>query len=284
MPDSSTSVPSGKASAADSPSTLRQRNLGAATRRIVVGFLTGATALSLLIEATRVVTFWGALGLCLLAGGISIIRRGAAVIRSCVLALGLTTSVIVFTPIIDRTVEWLDIGQAAPQHADAVVVLGAGMHCGSGQLDSTSTARLHSGLALWRAGIAPVLVISDSDPDLRPAGCKSQADAQTQFITALYPTEGPELVELARMRTTATEAREVARIAPLRGWENVVVVTSPTHTRRARDTFRRAGLDPIMVSAAEGQYDPSFSRPVSRIRATGLVLREVAGLTKSKLR
>lgn len=266
-------------SAIESPSRTPKRRV----HQFAYGVAMGCTALVLLIDSIRFVSY-PLLGLlAIVAGALGLSEVGRRLLQRAVIALGCVTALIVFTPLVDWCVEVLDVSQPPPQTADAIVVLGAGIHCSTGQLDAASLARLTTAITLWRSGVAPLIAISDSSAVTRPAGCPSQANVQRALITSLAGTGGPETIVLPAMRTTATEADAVANVQGLRGWTRVVVVTSPTHTRRARDIFEHAGVHAVVVAATEPQYDRSFSRPTHRIRALGLVVREVAGTVKAKL-
>lgn len=115
----------------------------------------------------------------------------------------------------------------APIHADAVVVL------------SGSPKRLPKGLALVRAGWAPLLVVSRStDPtQLEERACAHRLDVRVLCRRAdPYSTEG--------------EARMVRALARQRGWTTVDVVTSRYHVFRARLLLRRCFHGRLRVVAA----------------------------------
>ncbi|HEY2935786.1 MAG TPA: YdcF family protein [Gaiellaceae bacterium] len=98
--------------------------------------------------------------------------------------------------------------------ADAVVVLSGSNH-----------DRLPRGLALMRAHVAPVLVVSDG--------------ARTE--PRLCGRRRPYRVLCVRPNPFSTrgEAEEIARLARARGWRTVDVVTSRYHVYRARLIIKR---------------------------------------------
>ncbi len=102
----------------------------------------------------------------------------------------------------------------APGRADAVVVLSGSNH-----------DRLPRGLALMRARIAPLLVVSDG---LRtaPGLCGRRTPYRVLCIR-------PEPF------STKGEAEAIARLARDRGWRTVDVVTSRYHVFRARIIVKR---------------------------------------------
>jgi uncharacterized SAM-binding protein YcdF (DUF218 family) len=77
----------------------------------------------------------------------------------------------------------------------------------------------------------------------------------------------------------------VRRLARDRHWKRILLVTSPTHSRRALLTFRRAGLDAVSVPCRETRYyleDPRL--PGDRLRAFSDALYEIIGLQVYRLR
>jgi uncharacterized SAM-binding protein YcdF (DUF218 family) len=117
-----------------------------------------------------------------------------------------------------------------PIHADAVVVL------------SGSPTRLPKGLALVRAGWAPLLVVSRStDPTrLELRACAHELDV-------------PVLCRRADPYSTEGEAKMVRMLAERRGWTAVDVVTSRYHVFRARLLLRRCYRGRLRVVAAPNQ-------------------------------
>jgi uncharacterized SAM-binding protein YcdF (DUF218 family) len=64
-----------------------------------------------------------------------------------------------------------------------------------------------------------------------------------------------------------------------RGFERLILVTSPLHTLRASLAFQTVGLEVTTVAAAEPRYDlEGMSRVGDRLRAFGPVLHERLGL------
>lgn len=190
----------------------------------------------------------------------------------------------VFTPFTKRLAEGLIVNEA-PQKADLIVVLGGGMHCGARELEGTSLARLAKGLELWRAGYAPRLTLSDTVGEIfGDARCPSLGLLAAQHVKALYGDEGPEIVLLPRMRTTRTEALAVAQRVRERGWQRVLLVTTPTHSRRAAGAFRKLGLEVLSVNSSEPRFDMALVAPADRLQALTPLAREYLGLLAYWLR
>lgn len=188
-------------------------------------------------------------------------------------------AVCLLTPVLRAPLAGLVLSQP-PTRADAIVILGAGVQCGTGTLDPHSLARLVRGLELWRAGYAPRLTVSEQSDLLGPASCPRQSDLQRAHIRALYPRGGPEIVTLRRVTTTRDEAARVRDLARERGWRRVLVVTSPSHSRRATRLVASGGVEAVSVPAGETRFDMTLPSPYDRLVALRTLLYE--GLSRVK--
>lgn len=194
-------------------------------------------------------------------------------------AVAVFVAVAVFTPALEPIERYLDVGER-PQNTDAIVILGGGIQCDSNELATDSLARLVRGLELWRQGFAPRVTVSEAGEAMIGPSCGSVSTVARRTIGRLYPDGGPEIIDLLKVKNTRDEAENAARIGKARGWKRVLVVTSPTHTRRARATFRDAGLTAIAVSSSEPRYDTGFRLPSDRLRSLEAIVHELAGLLK----
>ena len=246
-----------------------------------LGVGVGCLSLFLLIEAVPFVSYPKLAAALAMAGVLSVFPRGRQLLKFGVAATALLSALILFTPVVDWSVDALDVA-VAPRKADVLVVLGAGIHCGAGNLDATSIARTTKGLALWRSGFAPEITVSDGDRSIL-GRCPSQAQVTQEFIDSLLGSTGPPVVVLRNMRTTSTEANAIAKLQVARKWKTVMIVTSPTHSRRALRTFRRAGVNAFVVAADEPNFDTGFGHPVDRLRAVAPAFRELAGMIKNRI-
>lgn len=113
----------------------------------------------------------------------------------------------------------------SPQRADAIVVL------------SGDRARLTTGLRLFHEHVAPTLLISRDDRPWPEADALCGRQGIRCFRADPYSTQG--------------EAETVARLERGRDWEEIVVVTSRYHLRRARMLFERCTHRRPQVVAAE---------------------------------
>lgn len=191
---------------------------------------------------------------------------------------------VVFTPLTRTLAEGLIVNEA-PQKADLIVVLGGGMHCGAGELEASSLARLEKGLELWRAGYAPRLTLSDTVGEIfGDARCPSLGRVAAERVRALYGDESPEIIFLPQMRTTRTEALAVGGLVQERGWGRVLLVTTPTHSRRAVGAFRKLGVEVVSLVSSEPRFDMALLSPADRLQALTPLVREYLGLLTYRLR
>lgn len=206
------------------------------------------------------------LGLALVGGAVGAFRPGLLALRWGAGALVLVLWACLLTPVLRGPLAALTLEQP-PQKADAIVVLGGGIHCVSGQLESSSVARMLRGLELWRAGYASVLTFSQQSGLLWQKGCPKMSDLEAQAVQELYGDHGPTLLTLNNVTTTRDEAARVRDLARKRGWKTVLLVTTPSHSRRAQALFTRYGVRAISVPCAETRFDQSLPLPSDRFFA-----------------
>src|SRR5688572_11265366 len=140
-----------------------------------------------------------------------------------------------FTPLPNLALRRLGASPAA-QDADAIVVLGSGVHAG-GELTDASLRRLLHGVALYHRGRAPLLVVSG--PANRAGVVEARVRAQMARALAI-PASAIVVVETAL--TTQEEARDVAVALRARRVRRVLVVTNPLHLVRSLGVFEDAGF------------------------------------------
>ncbi|MGE0439860.1 MAG: YdcF family protein [Gemmatimonadales bacterium] len=124
--------------------------------------------------------------------------------------------------------------------ADALMVLSASI-TDDGRLKEPAGDRLLEGLRLVKAGAAPRLVLSRIERTEGGRTVTSDAD-QAALIDLVVPGVEPLVVPATSTRTEALGAADLART---RGWRTLIVVTSPTHSRRACATFEAVGFTVI---------------------------------------
>ena len=123
------------------------------------------------------------------------------------------------------------------QVADVVVVLGAPL-ARTGALSAVVEERVVAGVALWRAGAAPLLCVTGGG---RP---RAEADAMAERVLSLGVPASALRVERTA-RSTVENARNVAALLAPEGVRTAWLVTQPFHTRRACRCFAAVGLAPL---------------------------------------
>lgn len=160
-----------------------------------------------------------------------------------------------------------------PSPVAAVVVLSGGL-TPTGLLESSAGDRLFEGLQLIRAGVAPRLVLPRVEAT-GPGGIALDSDAdQARFLGLLSPAP---VVDRIPAQSTREEAEGVARLAREGGWGDLVVVTSPLHSRRACATFEAVGLRVVCWPSLDREYGLGRMTPGERIRAFRDLIYETAG-------
>lgn len=161
--------------------------------------------------------------------------------------------------------------------ADAIVVLSASL-TDEGLLTGVAVDRLLEGARLYRAGAAPRLVLSRIETDID--GRLTSSDGDQRAVLALAGLD-PALEIVAPVGTTRLEAERVAEQGRGRGWRRIVVVTSPSHTRRACATFEAVGFEVTCRAAPDRQVAwGQLDSPGDRAAAFGQWMYEVLGLAK----
>jgi len=186
-------------------------------------------------------------------------------------ALGLATLALFFLGAFTPLPVFLYAMISVPVHierADAIVVLAGGGVLASGQLTDTSLRRTVRGIALYRDGLAPLLVLSGA------AGRRSEGAARAVLAGKCGV---PDTAILASSAGHTTH-EEVAVLRPLlraRGVRRLILVTDGAHMRRAMGLVRDAGFDVVAAPVAEVAAP---TQPEPRLRLLRAALREGVAL------
>lgn len=157
---------------------------------------------------------------------------------------------VMFTPIV-RPLAATFVRADAPgdRPPDAVVVL-SGSVSDDGLMTGQALDRLLSGMQLATSRRVPSLALSVVSASGQP-GIRSEAD-QRALVAMAAPLVTPRFVH--NVHSTRDEALAFAALARTHGWQHVIVVTSPMHSRRACAALEVAGLHVECVPAAGRDY------------------------------
>ena len=134
--------------------------------------------------------------------------------------------------------------------ADALVVLAAGLN-NDGVLSNNSMRRALRGIALYKKGLAPLLVLSGS-----PAQTGGRPEAQVRADLAGELGVPPAaVVLLGSARTTREEAVEVGKLLKPRGVQRILLVTHGDHMARALPLFEAVGFEVLPAPVFDTVYD-----------------------------
>jgi vancomycin permeability regulator SanA len=132
--------------------------------------------------------------------------------------------------------------------ADVIVVFGCGVRA-DGKPSLALADRVRTGCALYREGLAPVIVMSGGYGHRRPV---SEPTAMRRAAIELgVPAEAIVLDESGwSTKHTVENVREMAKS---RRWENVLMVSHGYHLSRVKMLSHRAGLVSYTVPAQESR-------------------------------
>ena len=163
---------------------------------------------------------------------------------------------------------------AAP--VDGIVVLSASVNT-DGLINPPGLDRLREGIRLHQLGVSNRLILSSIQWDDRP---DVRSDSDQRAIVAGSGTT-PELHIVPDVGSTRTEALRIAELAKSHGWTSIVLVTSPTHTRRACASFEAVGFAVVCRPSPNRTHAGGhLGAPADRSAAFGLWLYELLGWWK----
>lgn len=276
VPAMSTSAPALSAALAQSdkpaPGITRDKRTGmffGAMSGLLSGILLDQLGTLDLLPMLRRESLWTILILALLGAwlGAGRARRVLHGVTSTVFGLWLVVSL---SPLADGLVRSIYI-ESPPEAADAVVVLGSYIQPDN-DFSNTALTRLTRGLELVRESYAPRLVLPEIKPPAGSYATATNALAERLDIPITVETVGP-------VSNTHDEAMLISALARQRGWKKILLVTSPTHIRRAAATFRKTGLIVVPTPSRETSYNAEAPHTADeRRRAFGDAVREIVGL------
>jgi uncharacterized SAM-binding protein YcdF (DUF218 family) len=176
---------------------------------------------------------------------------------------------------------WLVVADPLPARGDAIVMLAG-----------APAARLLETAALYQRGVAPHVAVTRERRSAatitairRGVTLPEPHDEATRQLRVLGVPANAITVLRGRAYSTLSEARLIARWACRTGRHSLVVVTSPSHTRRARLILRRALAPDVVLAVRPAPADFFPRRRWWRHRQTAkLVLSEYQKLVNYWLR
>jgi uncharacterized SAM-binding protein YcdF (DUF218 family) len=135
------------------------------------------------------------------------------------------------------------------RNADAIVVLGAAQY--NGWPSPVLRARLDHGLALYREGLAPTIVVTGG---VGRGDKESEAMVARRYLLAHHVPDSAVVVQ-PQGRSTQASMTAVALWLAGRGRHSAILVSDPFHMFRLRLEARRTGL--------EAYTSPTETSPIS---------------------
>lgn len=163
------------------------------------------------------------------------LRHRRNFLRNVLVLVLLVVGVRLLSPVLANAyANWLIVADRL-ERADAAVAL-----------SGADGERLLASIELYKAGTVEKILIVGPDVPLLKVYTEeeglTQGEAKRRIAIRRGVAEEDILVEL-RASSTYEEAETVRDVAAREGWDEVVIVTSPLHTRRARATFRNVLAD-----------------------------------------
>ena len=235
------------------------------------------------LDLTTLVSFFGERNYvviaCAIVGAAAWRTRLKSVVTAAAVSAALLWLAVGFTPLTAFMAR--DLVRRDPlTQGDAVFVLASSLQADS-ELTTSAMSRLLHGLELLGEGWAERLVLtelSEPVPRYREAACT---------IMDRLGLEN-EVIALGPVRNTHDEAVLVAELARDYGFERLLVVTSPSHSRRASAALEAEGVRVISSPSQQTRFDlqdlASPGTSDGRHRAFGPLLHEHAGNFYYRLR
>ncbi len=156
----------------------------------------------------------------------------------------------------------------APQ-AQAIVVLGAAQY--DGTPSPALKARLDHALALWKSGVAPVIVVTGGK---QPGDRFTEAASSAKYLIGLGVPD-TSIVREIQGRNTYQELSSVALILKANDMNRVVLVSDPFHNLRLG-----AIADEVGLQATES---PSPNSPIGGMKLAKSMIRETAAVALGRI-
>lgn len=167
----------------------------------------------------------------------------------------------------------VQVVHAAGEHQEAptgaIVVLGAAQYDGAPSPDLE--ARLSHALVLWRAKVAPVVVVTGGK---QPKDAKTESMVGAEWLGARGVPQSDILREVSG-RDTYQSLDATAAFLRARGIRSVVLVSDPFHDERISLMSASLGLHP--------EVSPATTSPIHGSAATTFYVKEVAEVATGRI-
>jgi uncharacterized SAM-binding protein YcdF (DUF218 family) len=170
-----------------------------------------------------------------------------------------------FSPLAHLLDLWAAV-QPQPVPSHAIVVLAQGISP-FGILGPESALPTHHAIALYRQGLAPLLVFLGG----APGGGRTEAEVRAE-LARLQGIPSEAILTEARADTTREEAALVKLLLQSRGVRTILLVTNSWHLMRARPLFERAGFT-VHPAPLDTLSDPDA--PENRLAMMRGIVREL---------
>jgi uncharacterized SAM-binding protein YcdF (DUF218 family) len=180
----------------------------------------------------------------------------------------------------------------APQEP-VIIVLGGFIRAASGTRAhgklTEAGDRLLQGFRLYRAGKAPLILVSGGEVPMLGKGSETEADAARTVLLEWGVPDAAILVE-KQSKSTMENARFSRDMLAVRGIKRALLVTSAAHMPRAVGVFRKAGLE---VSPSPADFLTGWAQPdlpfrilpdPEALNQSNIALHEYVGLAIYRMR
>lgn len=160
-------------------------------------------------------------------------------------------------------------GQRDERHqADAIVVMGAAQY--DGRPSPLFAARLDHAIELYRAGLAPRLIVTGG----MALGDRTTEAASARSYAVAHGVPGGAILDEDQSRTTLQSIHGVGELLRTRGLHDAVFVSDRPHMLRV---LRMAADDGIAAWGSPTQTSPIEHDPIGKVDAT---LHELGALAR----
>lgn len=188
--------------------------------------------------------------------------------------LFLLALLICYTPLNNYLLRTLNVAEEV-RPAEVIVVLGGGIDRGR-FLSQQSAQRLLRGAQLYHAGWAPKIIFAGGDA------------AQIGIPEALVFAQEGRKLRIAEQdilvekngQHTREQVLEIKKIAAKNKWQNLLIVTSYIHMKRALLAFENLGFK--VYPAPADPYEKYANNPLVRLQVFGQIVREYGAIVYYK--